>query len=116
MKSMEDFAEFLKRTRTNTKARPVKIAIIDDGIDTGFDDFTDRVQVGESFCRLGELSGHRGVYYVPSGPHGTVMAQLICKICPVAKLYIAQLEVLPGQHGQRSFTTESAIEVSFKLS
>ncbi|KAI1110437.1 hypothetical protein F5Y14DRAFT_363061 [Nemania sp. NC0429] len=111
METMKKFANFLARVPPNIAGDPVKIAIIDDGIDTSLDNFTDRIQVGESFCRLGELSGsHRNSYYVPSGPHGTVMAQLICRICPVVKLYIAQLEVLPGQHGQRSFTTESAIE------
>lgn len=65
--------------------------------------FTDRIQVGESFYALGEISGRPGSYYVPSGTHGTHMAQLICKVCPVVKLYMAQLKVLPGKYGRRSF-------------
>lgn len=108
---MKDFAEFLKAAKPDATVRPIKIAVIDDGINTALDIFTNRIQVGESFYRLGELSGRRGSYYVPSGPHGTLMAQLICEVCPVVKLYIAQLEVLPGQDGRRSFTAESATEV-----
>lgn len=111
MKAMVDFAEFLKRAHLNANVAPIKIAVIDDGIDTALDDFTGKIQVGESFYRLSELTGRRGAYYVPSGPHGTLMAQLICRVCPVVKLYIAQLEVLPGQDGRRSFTVESATEV-----
>lgn len=110
MKAMEDFAEFLKSAKPNPQVRPIKIAIIDDGIDTSLDDFTDKIQVGESFFQLSELFGRRGAYYVPTGKHGTLMAQSICSVCPAVKLYIAQLEVLPGQNGQRSFTAESATE------
>ena len=111
MKAMVDFAEFLKQAHLYANVPAIKIAVIDDGIDTALDDFTGKIQVGESFYRLSELTGRRGAYYVPSGPHGTLMAQLICKVCPVVKLYIAQLEVLPGQDGRRSFTVESASEV-----
>ncbi|KAK4222100.1 hypothetical protein QBC38DRAFT_504306, partial [Podospora fimiseda] len=107
MKRLEDFAAFLRDAKPEG-VEPIKIAIIDDGIDTSLDDFTSKIQVGESFHSLSELSGRRGAYYVPSGPHGTLMAKAICSICPKVKLYIAQLEVLPGPHGQRSFTVESA--------
>ncbi|CAK7209195.1 hypothetical protein SEUCBS140593_000413 [Sporothrix eucalyptigena] len=110
MRTMKDYAQFLKSVKPDNKVSPVKIAIIDDGIDTSLDDFTDKIQVGESFFQLSELFGRRGSYYVPTGKHGTLMAQSICSVCPMVKLYIAQLEVLPGQNGQRSFTAESATE------
>ncbi|CAK7226324.1 hypothetical protein SCUCBS95973_006163 [Sporothrix curviconia] len=110
MRTMKDYAHFLQSVKPDHKVNPVKIAIIDDGIDTSLGDFTDKIQVGESFFQLSELFGRRGSYYVPTGKHGTLMAQSICSICPMVKLYIAQLEVLPGQNGQRSFTAESATE------
>ncbi|KAK1252160.1 hypothetical protein MKX08_003347 [Trichoderma sp. CBMAI-0020] len=114
MKTMKEFGEFLSRIKlapTKSSAiSPIKIAIIDDGIDMTLDLFANKVHGGESFYGLGDLSGHQGVYYVPSGPHGTLMARLICEVCPVVKLYIAQLEVLPGHDGRRSFTEESAAE------
>ncbi|RYP40703.1 hypothetical protein DL768_010602 [Monosporascus sp. mg162] len=110
MKSMKEFGVFLKEARPKHAIEPIKIAVIDDGINTALDIFSGRIQVGESFSPLSEVSGRWGAYYVPSGPHGTLMAQLICEVCPVVKLYIAQLEVLPGQDGRRSFTPESATE------
>jgi len=109
MKSMRKFADFLRKAKPEQPVEPVRIAVIDDGINTAL--FADKIQVGESFYQLSELSGARGAYYVPSGPHGTLMAQLICDVCPMVKLYIAQLEVLPGLDGRRSFTAESAAEV-----
>lgn len=60
---------------------------------------------------LASSRGREGAYYVPSGSHGTLMAKLICKVCPMVKLYIAQLEVLRGLDGRPSFTVESATEV-----
>lgn len=115
MKTMEDLAEFLDGAKPDPPVPPIKIAVIDDGIDMALAGFTDKIEGGESFYNLGELSGRRGAYYVPSGPHGTLMAKAICSICPKVKLYIAQLEVLPGTHGQRSFTAESAAQVSGSL-
>ncbi|KAF2275928.1 uncharacterized protein EI97DRAFT_458926 [Westerdykella ornata] len=109
-KSVEEFGAFLEQAQPSHPVDPIKIAIIDDGINTALDIFSGRIQGGESFAPLSEFSGRAGAYYVPSGPHGTLMAQLICKVCPVVKLYIAQLEVLPGQNGRRSFTPESATE------
>jgi hypothetical protein len=111
MSTMTDFATLLKKAKKDTGTPPIKIAIIDDGIDMALSKFADNVKGGESFYRLSELSGRRGAYYAPKGPHGTLMAQLICEICPVADLYIAQLELVPSQDGRRSFTTESAVEV-----
>ncbi|KLU81870.1 hypothetical protein MAPG_00951 [Magnaporthiopsis poae ATCC 64411] len=110
-KAMGDFAEFLGSARPDPSVRPIKIAVIDDGIDMTLAHFANKIQVGESFYSLtGEMSGRRGAYFVPSGPHGTLMAKAICSVCPKVMFYIAQLEILPGPHGQRSFTAESAIE------
>jgi hypothetical protein len=108
----------LCRLLSNTYNPPVpsiKIAVIDDGIDMALAGFTDKIDGGESFYNLGELSGRRGAYNVSFGPHGTLMAKAICSMCPKVKLYIVQLEVLPGTHGQRSFTAKSAAQVSFTL-
>jgi hypothetical protein len=111
MKTMTKFAEFLKNAKPGPYVSPIKIAVIDDGIDTKLDIFTNRIQGGQSFHGQNELSGRWGAYYVPSGYHGTLMAQLICEVCPVVKLYIAQLEVIPGNDGQRAFTVSSATDV-----
>lgn len=117
MQTMMSYGQFLRgASRAEPGVQPVKIAIIDDGINPTLSIFTDRIRMGESFHSVGEsLSGRRGAFYVPSGPHGTLMAQLICKICPTVKLYIAQLEVFRGQDGRRSFSAESAAEVRMSM-
>lgn len=112
METMRKFAQLLREaSRQEPDVSPVKIAIIDDGIDPTHDIFTGLIQTGESFYRMSEYSGRRGAFYVPSGEHGTLMAKLICEICPAVKLYIAQLEVFHGSDGKRSFNAESAAEV-----
>ncbi|KAK1779759.1 hypothetical protein QBC45DRAFT_325176 [Copromyces sp. CBS 386.78] len=109
MKTMKQFATFLRSIKPEISIAPIKIAIIDDGIDSTLDVFSHRIETGESFYKAG--SGRwRGAYYVPTGYHGTLMAQLICDICPVARLYIAQLEPVPRNDGRREFTQQSAIE------
>jgi len=111
---MKNFAQFLKNAQP--RAEPVKIAIIDDGINTALGIFENRIHSGDSFYdpTLDSFHGRRGVYYVPSGRHGTLMAQLICDICPVVKLFIAQLQATPGKEQQRSFSTQSAVDVRKK--
>lgn len=112
MRTMKQFADFLRTTidAQGVPAAPlVKIAIIDDGIDSTLGVFSGRIQTGQSFYKPGSGRGN-GSYYVPTGPHGTLMAQLICEICPVVKLYIAQLEPAPRHDGRRGFTHHSAIE------
>src|ERR1051325_1804947 len=107
---MKNFGEFLKNTKP--AAEPVRIAVIDDGINTKLPTFNKKIQSGDSFYdpALDSFHGQRGVYYVPSGHHGTLMAQLICEICPVVRLFVAQLQLVPGKEQQRSFTTRSAID------
>lgn len=113
---MVDFGKYLAEANRDLNIAPVKIAIIDDGINPTLNIFNDRVKRGESFHQLSEnYNGRRGSFYVPSGPHGTLMAQLVCKVCPMVQLYIAQLEVFRGQQGQRSFRAESAADVSKTL-
>ncbi|KAF4467266.1 Peptidase S8 S53 subtilisin kexin sedolisin [Fusarium albosuccineum] len=112
MQAMTNFSDFLQRASESRKdVRPVKIAIIDDGIDHTLDIFQGRIKMGESFHQVAEkIYGRWGALYVPSGTHGTLMAKLICKICPKVDLYIAQLEVYRGHGGRRSFSAESAAE------
>ncbi|KAI0440547.1 peptidase S8/S53 domain-containing protein [Xylaria telfairii] len=107
---MKNFGRFLQNVKP--QAKPISIAVIDDGINTKLDTFTDKIHCGDSFYdpALDTFHGRRGVYYVPSGRHGTLMAQLICNSCPVVKLFVAQLQITPGREQQRSFTTRSAIK------
>ncbi|KAI1122612.1 hypothetical protein F5Y10DRAFT_253766 [Nemania abortiva] len=80
---------------------PVKIAIIDDGVDASLDFLVGKIAGGKSFCPYESSSDLMNAYYVPSGQHGTMMADLICQICPECRLYVARLD----EHARRIDST-----------
>ncbi|KAE8348515.1 peptidase S8/S53 domain-containing protein [Aspergillus coremiiformis] len=89
---LEEFALFLCNA---PKAAPVKIAIIDDGVDA-------------SYLNLHtKIAGGQRAYFAPLGRHGTWMASLISKLCPRPSLYIARLDEHPAD-GNRQITAKSA--------
>ncbi|KAI2631548.1 putative subtilisin [Hypomontagnella submonticulosa] len=110
IKSIQDFSTFLMNAaRDKGNVSPVKIAIIDDGIDATMHDLQPKIAGGATFCPYPHSPVLVNSYYVPRGNHGTLMAQLICSICPSPQLYIARLEELPALTGSgRSVTARSA--------
>jgi len=95
---------------------PVKIAIIDDGIDATVHGLQPKISGGATFCPYPHSSDLVNSYFVPRGKHGTLMAQLICDICPGTQLYIARLEELPALAGSgRRVTARSAAKVCLRL-
>ncbi|KAI0005738.1 hypothetical protein F4779DRAFT_34502 [Xylariaceae sp. FL0662B] len=109
MKCMEDFATYVDNARV--EAAPLKIAVIDDGIDATLATLEGRIAGGQSFCPYPNSTDLMSPYFVPSGNHGTQMAQLICKFCPKARLYVARLHerIIPGS-GERQITADSAAD------
>ncbi|KAI9737165.1 MAG: hypothetical protein M1834_000758 [Cirrosporium novae-zelandiae] len=103
LENMYKFAGFIKNLQDPT--RDVKVAVVDDGVDKLLGNFEDSVIAGVSF-----YASHGGFrtwpHYFSSNGHGTLMAQLIRRICPKAKLYIARLD--QGINGEP--TIESAIK------
>ncbi|UKZ68919.1 uncharacterized protein TrAtP1_009937 [Trichoderma atroviride] len=84
---LERFAVFLSSEKSiRAQNTPIKIAIIDDGIDVSLDIFTGKIAAGRSFWPLSGSGNPTNAYYVPSGHHGTMMADLICRICPSVQL------------------------------
>ncbi|RSM19133.1 hypothetical protein CDV31_002054 [Fusarium ambrosium] len=112
--SVRDFATFLKQGANlqeteGKKVTPLRIAIIDDGIDATVSNIQHRIGGGATFCPYPHSSDLMNPYFAPSGDHGTLMAQLICRMCPDARLYIARLEELQTLKGTgRRFTATSA--------
>lgn len=81
---------------------PVKVAIIDDGINP-FGDYI--IDGGTSF----HMPYNGPPEYFPSTlGHGTAMAKIIYKVCPTARLYIAKLN---ESAGRRRFTVKFAAKV-----
>ncbi|KAI1824956.1 hypothetical protein F4861DRAFT_538412 [Xylaria intraflava] len=93
------FSQFLRNIprAERDKIRPIKIAIIDDGVDASLEFLVGQIRGGKSFCPYARSSDLMNAYYVPSGQHGTMMADLICRICPSCELYIARLDERPSR-------------------
>lgn len=125
---MEKFARFINDAPTpDHEPRRIKVAVLDDGFDLvdHIDEFAENNIVGKAFNGSNnqtaeEWSGRfPNVEYFSEGGHGTLMAQLIRKICPKVDFYMAKLQNTaksPDQDGKAyGPTTESAVAVSFTL-
>lgn len=69
--------------------KDVVVALIDDGVDSCDPAFAGRVIEGKTFDYQ---DGSVGQYYISAGGHGTNMAKMILKVCPMAKIYSIRLE------------------------
>ncbi|KAK6538519.1 hypothetical protein TWF694_010099 [Orbilia ellipsospora] len=112
LKTMERFTELIYRLPFDPE-QDIKIAIIDDGVDTFLPFFEGKIAAGRSFCSYSESKDLTRAYFVPLDTcNGTIMAYLICQICPRVKLYIAKLNEETDIHNERQITAESAAAVS----
>ncbi|KAI1320047.1 peptidase S8/S53 domain-containing protein [Xylariaceae sp. FL0255] len=81
----------------NDHVAPVKIAIIDDGIDATVSDLQRKIVGGATFCPYPHSDNLVNSYF------------LICRLCPDVQLYVARLEELPSSSGSgRRVTARSA--------
>lgn len=97
--------------RNSDTKRQVKVALIDDGVDASHFYLRDYIQAGVTYCT--SYRGNKTVnssYYASSSGHGTLMATLICNLCPAARLYVAKLDDQGASEGS-AFTASSAAEV-----
>jgi len=114
---MQDFSSFVKNA-SNSIGRHgdgVRVAILDDGIDMAY---AHRIKcVGKSFfINRSQDSSEYWPWYFSSTGHGTLMAALVCKICPDVKLYVARLDqTINDESGRFQPTAESAVEVYANL-
>ncbi|KAG5789282.1 hypothetical protein H9Q69_011655 [Fusarium xylarioides] len=95
----------------STKVNPVKVAIIDDGVDVSLESLRKKIAFGQSFCPYANSTDMMSPYFVSMSNHGTSMATLICNICPMVKLYIARLDQRQTSNSsQRHITADSAAQ------
>lgn len=91
----------------------IKVAVIDDGVDIHIESLQGKVIGGESFDRTYLDGNGTSPYYISGGGHGTMMADMICRVCPTARLYVCKLEMHPDPDGGgRQISAESAALVS----
>lgn len=111
---MDEFAEFIQNVAVPKNSQDMQeqvvVAVIDDGVDISDPTLEDKIKGGRSFCQWDDNSS--APYYVTSGGHGTLMASLICRICPKAQLYVVKLEEHLSEHSTRQITAASAAKVS----
>jgi hypothetical protein len=120
---MQQFASFVALVRklqrleeTDDEVRApkpsdgVRVALLDDGVDWYF--ANEHSCVGQTFYadRSQDFGGRRP-WYSSTTDHGTLMAALIRKICPNAKLYVARLDQTESEEGVFRPTPDSAAKV-----
>lgn len=93
-----------------TIEEPIKIALIDDGVDVKDLEFS--FIGGRTFCTRDEQHNLNDPYYVSSTGHGTIMAKQIHLLCPRAQFYVLRLEDHASEEGGRQITAKSAAQVS----
>ena len=106
---MDEFADFIQNVEIPLQPhKPITIALIDDGFDINEQSLHAKIIGGRSFCQRDAFQNLSKPYYVTSGGHGTVMASLICRVCPKVQLYIVKLDEHMSEHSTRQITAKSA--------
>ncbi|KAH7310222.1 hypothetical protein BKA65DRAFT_167701 [Rhexocercosporidium sp. MPI-PUGE-AT-0058] len=108
---MQKFTGFLANLQQILPPRePVRVAVLDDGVDWAYTNTTETLWKGISF--FVEKRRHfdqQNPWFFSSAGHGTLMARLIHELCPTADLYIARLDQNISESGHFQPTAESAI-------
>lgn len=73
------------------KPEEIIVALIDDGVDNTHPPLMGRILTGRTFGYEGDRIRP---WYVSERGHGTVMASMICRVCPMAKIYPIRLNTL----------------------
>jgi hypothetical protein len=92
----------------------VTVALIDDGVDICEKAFRDRIIHGKSLGYYwdGDQGDQRAKqWYVSETGHGTVMAHMILRVCPMAKIYPIKLDIAKDTKGMSRIKPESAAAV-----
>lgn len=106
---MNDFVNAVQNLKPACPIKPVKVALIDDGVDGAA--FSENIKCGESFCGRNGPHNELYNYWMPTGCHGTQMASLICEVCPEVELYVARIQDIEVGRN-RQLDAESAVKVN----
>lgn len=103
-------------TEENNLRDPINVALIDDGVSIPNIELCDKILGGKSFDYVEiEKKRHIRPYYASERGHGTVMARMISRVCPMAKIYVIRLETHYDHQEQKvRITPNSAAEVRFE--
>jgi hypothetical protein len=110
---MDEFAVALKNNHWHFEGQEpeVKVAIIDDGIDSSLSSIRENIVTRTTFHCKPSRSDRPVDYWTSPGGHGTEMAKMVCRICPTARLYSIRLGEGHGENGKRQIKIDTAINV-----
>ncbi|EEU42353.1 uncharacterized protein NECHADRAFT_40446 [Fusarium vanettenii 77-13-4] len=87
-------------------SKDVVVALIDDGVDSCDPAFSGRAIEGKTFDYQ---DGGVGQYYISAKGHGTEMARMILKVCPMASIYSIRLKThISPEKGHSTIDAASA--------
>lgn len=89
-----------------SRMRPIKVAIIDDGVTPGHLSRPSALEDGWPFAGPKKTQSRSKPYYHSEKGHGTKMARLIQMMCPYASLYVAKVDMHKDSDG--SVASEAA--------
>ncbi|KAH8881146.1 hypothetical protein GQ53DRAFT_754609 [Thozetella sp. PMI_491] len=119
LKCTDRFAAHLKKFWDDTRDKYVEsrgtgsglekdviVALIDDGVDPFDPSIDGHVLDGASF---NYTHGRQQPYFVSEKGHGTVMASMIKRVCPMAKIYPIRLQSIDNPEGKSQIVVKSVI-------
>ncbi|KAI1747317.1 hypothetical protein F4782DRAFT_444103 [Xylaria castorea] len=111
---MDTFADEIQNVGTpSTKhgelRRDITVALIDDGVNVDTPTVAGKVIGGATFDHWDPDENGPSPYFVSASGHGTVMADMICRVCPTAKLYVFKLETHSSQNSMTGSQTHNQI-------
>ncbi|KAK4220513.1 hypothetical protein QBC38DRAFT_550635 [Podospora fimiseda] len=95
--------------------RDVRICLIDNGVDAEHKSISERIDAnaGRSLGIYPEEEEYRAMtppFYDSTTNHGTLMANMIVRVCPFAKIVSYRLDTRPGEDDRLHFTAKSAAD------
>ena len=106
-----DTADLLPDIDESNLQKHVKVALIDDGVQSNYAGLNDNIKSGAIFFQAASNQRFSQNYNTSLYDHGTVMAYYICRVCPNVRLHVAKLDGKQRARGV-SFSIQSVIDVS----
>ncbi|KAK4082772.1 uncharacterized protein Triagg1_1662 [Trichoderma aggressivum f. europaeum] len=95
-----------KAVAVNPDIPEIIVAVIDDGIDTTQENLVGHILPGRTFGYEGDRVQP---WHASESGHGSLMATMICSVCPMAKIYPIRLKTSNRDH-KRTIDPQSAID------
>ncbi|KAI0549771.1 hypothetical protein F4679DRAFT_595566 [Xylaria curta] len=111
---MDTFADEIQNVKTpltkhDELRRDITVALVDDGVNVDMPTIAGKVIGGATFDHWDPYENGPSPYFVSTSGHGTVMADMICRVCPTAKLSVYKLETHSSESSMNGSQTHNQI-------